>query len=292
MNTLVSILYTGVVLSSIFAISSVGLALIYGALRFLNLAHGAFFVVGGYAAWAAAAWLGWPLEGGIVVAALVGALLGLVMYALILKPLIGSDRWATATIIASVGLAIVIEAGVLAGFGPRMKTLPPAIEGGLAVGTTVITYNAVAIGLAAVLLLLAINVVLQRSRAGIALRAVAENLDAACLMGISADRTFAIAVAMSCALAAMSGVLLGGFMVLRPDSGLDPMLTAIAVVVFGGLGSIKGTIVAAFIIGFLQAAVSVLLGAKWGLPAVFLFMIVMLVVRPHGLYGTPSEARI
>lgn len=292
MNSVTSILYTGLVLSSIYAISSVGLALIYGALRYLNLAHGAFFVIGGYAAWVATEWLELPLYGGIVVAASIGAISGLVMYALILRPLLGSDRWATATIIASVGLAIVIEALVLQTFGPRMKSLPLAFEGSFVLGTTVITYNGVLIGVIAVAILAVIHLLLTRSRSGIALRAVAENLDAACLMGISADRIYAIAVAVSCGLASVSGVLLGGFMVLKPDSGLDPMLIAIAVVVFGGLGSIKGTIVAAYVIGFLQAVVSVLLGAKWGLPAVFIFMILMLVVRPHGLYGTPSEARL
>lgn len=291
-NYLVSILYTGVVLGSIFAISAVGLALIYGTLRFLNLAHGGFILIGGYTAWLVADQAELPIAAGLAAALVSGAIIGLFAYFLILRPLLGSPRWPTATIIASVGLAIVIEALILLVFGPRLKSLPPAIDGKLIVGTTVVTYNAVLIGITAVALLAATHVFLKSSRSGIAVRAVAENLDASYLMGIHAGRIFAITAAISGALAAAAGVLLGSFMLLRPGGGLDPMLTAIAVVVFGGLGSTKGTVIAAYVIGFIQAAVAAVFGVKWGLPALFAFMIVVLIFRPYGLYGTPEETRV
>jgi branched-chain amino acid transport system permease protein len=111
-------------------------------------------------------------------------------------------------------------------------------------------------------------------------------------MGIPSGRVFASTVAIAGALATAAGVLLGSFYLLRPSGGLDPMMTAIVVVVFGGLGSIPGTIVAAYIIGFLQAGVSVFLGVKWASPALFAFMILVLIVRPYGLYGRPEDVRV
>ena len=294
MNTAFAIFYTGIVLGSIFAASAVGLALIYGALRFLNLAHGGFLVIGGYVAWFVADELGLPLYVGLFVAIGAGVLVGLFTYFALLRPLlgVGSPRWDIATIMASIGLAIVIEALILLIFGPRLKALPPAIDGTIALGTTVIRYNALFVGVVAIAILVATNYFLKTARSGIALRAVAEDVNAAYLMGIPAGRVFAVTVAIGAALATAAGVLLGSFYLLRPHGGLDPMLTAIVVIVFGGLGSIKGTIIAAFIVGFLQAAVAVLFGIKWALPALFAFMIVMLIFRPYGLYGTPEEARI
>ena len=294
MNTFVPILYTGVVLGSIFAACSVGLALLYGTLRFLNLAHGGFLVIGGYVAWYVTSKLGMPFAVGFLVAGVVGMGVGLFTYIVILRPLlgIGSPRWDVATIIASVGMAIVIEALVLQIFGPRLKSLPAAVDGAFAVGVTVIRYNALFVGLLAIAILIVTNWFLKNTRNGIALRAVASDINTANLIGIPGRKIFAVTVAVSSALTTTAGVLLGSFYFLRPDSGQNPMLTAIVVVVFGGLGSIRGAIAAAYIIGFVQAAVSVLFGVKWAMPALFSFMIIMLIFRPYGLYGKPDEARI
>lgn len=294
MNTAVSIVYTGFVLGSIFATSAVGLALMYGTLRFLNLAHGGFLIVGGYVAWLVADRLGVPFYFAMVIATVAGAGLGLLTYFSMLRPLlgVGSPRWDIATIMASVGLAIIIEAVILLVFGPRLKSLPPAIDGKIIVGTIVVQYNALFIGVLAVLILVVTHWFLKSSRSGIALRAVAENVQAAYLMGIPSGRVFASTVAIAGALATAAGVLLGSFYLLRPSGGLDPMMTAIVVVVFGGLGSIPGTIVAAYIIGMLQAAVSVFLGVKWASPVLFAFMILVLIVRPYGLYGRPEDVRV
>ncbi|HIM73105.1 MAG TPA: branched-chain amino acid ABC transporter permease [Alphaproteobacteria bacterium] len=294
MNTFVPILYTGVVLGSIFAACSVGLALLYGTLRFLNLAHGGFLVIGGYVAWYVTSKLGMPFSVGFLVAGVVGMGVGLFTYIVILRPLlgIGSPRWDIATIIASVGMAIVIEALVLQIFGPRLKSLPAAVDGAFAVGVTVIRYNALFVGLLAIAILIVTNWFLKNTRNGIALRAVASDINTANLIGIPGRKIFAVTVAVSSALTTTAGVLLGSFYFLRPDSGQNPMLTAIVVVVFGGLGSIRGAIAAAYIIGFVQAAVSVLFGVKWAMPALFSFMIIMLIFRPYGLYGKPDEARI
>ena len=235
-----------------------------------------------------------PFSVGFLIAGVVGMGVGLFTYIIILRPLlgIGSPRWDIATIIASVGMAIVIEASVLEIFGPRLKSLPAAVDGAFAVGFTVIRYNALFVGLLAIGILVMTNWYLKNTKNGIALRAVASDINTAYLMGIPGRKIFAVTVAISSALTTTAGVLLGSFYFLRPDSGQNPMLTAIVVVVFGGLGSIRGAIAAAYIIGFLQATVSVVFGVKWAMPALFAFMIIVLIFRPYGLYGKPDEARI
>ena len=224
MNTFVPILYTGVVLGSIFAACSVGLALLYGTLRFLNLAHGGFLVIGGYVAWYVTSKLGMPFAVGFLVAGVVGMGVGLFTYIVILRPLlgIGSPRWDIATIIASVGMAIVIEALVLQIFGPRLKSLPAAVDGAFAVGVTVIRYNALFVGLLAIAILIVTNWFLKNTRNGIALRAVASDINTANLIGIPGRKIFAVTVAVSSALTTTAGVLLGSFLFSSPRQRAKP----------------------------------------------------------------------
>ena len=159
LNTSIAIVYTAFVLGSIFAASSVSLSLIYGTMRFLNLAHGSFLVIGGYVAWVFANYFGLPLYLAILFATGFGFALGLFTYLIMLKPLlgIGSPKWDIATIIASVGLAIFLEAAILELFGPRLKALPHAIQGSIIIGTTVIRYNALFIGAVAIIILAITN---------------------------------------------------------------------------------------------------------------------------------------
>ena len=180
-------------------------------MRFLNLAHGSFLVIGGYVAWVFANYFGLPLYLAILFATGFGFALGLFTYLIMLKPLlgIGSPKWDIATIIASEGLAIFLEAAILELFGPRLKALPHAIQGSIIIGTTVIRYNALFIGAVAIIILAVTNWYLNNSRNGIALRAVASDVNAAYLMGIPSKKMFASAVAISGALATSAGALLG-----------------------------------------------------------------------------------
>jgi branched-chain amino acid transport system permease protein len=117
-------------------------------------------------------------------------------------------------------------------------------------------------------------------------------MDAARLTGVPARTAFLIVMCISAALAGLAGVLLSSIFYLAPTSGFVPMVKALVVTIFGGLGSVKGTIWAAYIIGFLEAALQVYLGASWALPGLFLFMIVMLTVRPNGLFGLGEVRRL
>src|SRR5262249_37078405 len=160
------------------------------------------------------------------------------------------------------------------------KQLPPVVDGGFKVGTTLISYQGLVVIGAAVVCLLLMTIFLRASRLGLAIRAISQNMDAAKLMGIPIVPAFVVVMVVS---AALAGVLLGSILFFTPSGGFTPMLMAMVVTIFGGLGSVGGTIWAAYIIGLMESFLAVYVGPSWALPGIFLFMIAMLVIRPNGL---------
>jgi branched-chain amino acid transport system permease protein len=291
--SLVQSIISGLLLGSIYALMALGLTLIYGALRMLNLSHGALFMFGGYVAWIITLYLELPLLIGLVIAFIIIAVIGLSLHPLIIKPLLRSPGWEMTTIIATLGISIVFENMALLAFGPRRKTVPSIISGQMTIyGGVVVTYHEIVVAAVAVASLVIMGIFLKRSRHGLAVLAVAQNQDAAYLMGVSVYRIFALVLAVSSGLAAIGGGLLASFYVLSPTVGGTPQLKALLVTIFGGLGSVKGTIYAAYIVGLMEALVSLYFGGKWALPFLFVFMILVLIVRPSGLFGMSEEVRL
>jgi branched-chain amino acid transport system permease protein len=141
-------------------------------------------------------------------------------------------------------------------------------------------------------IMLGIGFVLARSRWGVALRAVAQDIDAARLMGVPVRKMFPVVMGFASALAGVAGVFLGAEFFASPTAGDQPLLIALIVVIFGGLGSLPGTVYAAYLIGLIQAASSTLISTTWSLPILYGVILVVLVIRPQGLLGRPMEARL
>jgi branched-chain amino acid transport system permease protein len=290
---LVQSIFSGLLLGSIYALMALGLTLIYGTLRMLNLSHGALFMLGGYVAWVAISLLGLPVLVGLLLAFVLISAIGLSMYPVIINPLLRAPGWEMTTIIATLGLSIVFENAALLIFGPRRKAVPAVIEGHTTIFSgVVVTYHELVVIGVAVASLITVWIFLKRSRHGLAVIAVAQNRDAAYLMGVSVYRIFGLVLAVSSGMAAIGGVLLSSFYFLSPPVGGIPQLKALLIIILGGLGSIKGTIHAAYIVGLMEALVSLYFGAKWALPALFIFMMMVLIVRPSGLYGMSEEVRL
>mgnify|MGYP005847542777 CR=1 FL=1 len=284
---------SGLLLGSIYALMALGLTLIYGAMRMLNLSHGTLFMFGGYIAWMITYYLGLPLLVGLVVAFILISLIGVSLHPLIIKPLLKSYGWEMNTIIATLGVSIVFENLALLAFGPRRKTVPLIIEGQMIVyNSVVVSYHEIVVGAVAIASLIAMAIFLKRSRHGLAILAVAQNRDAAYLMGVNVFQIFALVLAVSSGLAAISGGLLASFYFLSPTVGGIPQLKALLVTIFGGLGSVKGTVYATYIVGLMEALVSLYLGGKWALPFLFVFMILVLIIKPSGLFGLREEVRL
>ncbi len=289
---LLQTIYSGLVLGSMYALMAVGLTLIWGSLRVLNLAHGALMMIGAYASWVVAEWLYLPPVLGLPLSFVALALIGCVLYRLLLGPLMCQPEGETNAFIATAGLALALESLALIVFGPRNKAQPFALEGTFQLANVSISYQHLLILAVAAVTLFLLDAFLRYGRAGLAIRATAQQPDAAQLMGIRRDTVFLLVLGLSSGLAAISGVLLSSIYFIAPTFGFHPMLKAFIVCIFGGLGNIRGTLYAAFIIGMTEALVSLFLGVRYALPVMFGLVIVVLIFRPHGLFGKREVVRL
>jgi branched-subunit amino acid ABC-type transport system permease component len=286
---------SGLVMGSIYALMTVGMTLIYGTLRTLNMALGAMVMIGGYAAWVLFDALGWGPFAGIVAAAIVTFVFGVLIQQVAVRPLIGRSGFdfEMTAFISTFALAIVLSNLALRLYGARNQAVPPVVRGRLQLMDGVsVSYHSLVLAAVAVGALIALGVFLSKTRYGLGISAVAQQLDAARLMGIPVNRVYNLTMGVSSALAGVAGVLLASVFFVSPNSGDLPLLKALIVAIFGGLGSVRGTIAAAYIIGLLEALISLYLGVKWSLPLLFVVIIVVLLIRPTGLYGKPEEARL
>ncbi len=282
----------GVLFGSVYGLMALGLTLIWGSLRLLNLAHGALYLVGAYAALAAIMVLQLPIAAAALLGVAAAALAGYLMHVIFIRPVLGKPGFDNATLIATIGLSIAAQAAALLVFGPAVKVIPEVLPGSFSLADTVISAQGLIVIATAVVLFAVVNLLLKYSRRGMAIRAVSQQMEAASLMAVPVGETYAIVMVVSSALAGLAGVLLSSFFYLSPTSGFNPMIQALIVTIFGGLGSMRGTIVAAYLVGALESFLEVYLGAAWALPGVFLFIIVVLILRPNGLYGLAEARRL
>lgn len=292
MSDLIQAVWGGILFGSVYGLMAIGLTLIWGAVRLLNLAHGALFVVGAYAAWTVINVLGFPLLVAILFAVVAASIVGYLMHFTVVRPLLGRPGWDSASIIATVGVGIALQAAILLLYGPQVKQIPALIPGSTVISSVRFSYQGMIILVVAAISLTTLFLYLRSSRRGMAIRAVSLHMDAASLMGVPVERTYGLVMIISAGLAGLAGVLISAILFLSPTSGFTPMIVALLVTIFGGLGSVKGTIVAAYLIGLLESSVQVYIGGSYALPIVFLFIIGMLIVRPSGLYGVPEAQRL
>jgi branched-subunit amino acid ABC-type transport system permease component len=291
LQTLVSTIVQG----SILALITIGMSLVYGTLRVLNMAQGVMVMVGGMAAYVFVAQWGLPVWASLVFAAVVAFALGALTYLTAVRPLLGRPGidFEMTAFISTFAIATIVQSIVLAVFGPRQKPFPELISGRLDLMSGVsITYHSMLMAAVAVIALLGLGMFLTRSRYGLAIIAVAQNIDAARLLGIPATRVYVLTIGIAAALAGVAGVLLAPVYFVYPNAGDLPLLQAMIVAIFAGLGSVRGTIIAAYIIGFVQAAVSIFWSSTYSLPVLYAVILVVLLVRPWGIDGKPQEARL
>jgi branched-chain amino acid transport system permease protein len=294
MQSLFQAVYSGILYGSVYGLMAIGLTLIWGSLRMLNLAHGSLYLSGAYIAFALVNWkvVHLPLLVSFGLAVVGAGAVGFLIQFLMVDRILGKPGWDTASLIVTVGASIMVQSAALLIFGAQRKLMPTLVEGQFRIGTVLINNHRLLIIGLAVVSLIALSLFLRRTRYGLAIQAVSQHMDAARLMGIPVRSTFWIVMFISAALAGLAGVLLSSVFELSPTAGYNPMARALVVTIFGGLGSVKGTIWAAFIIGLLESFLQVYAGAGWALPGLFGFMIVMLIIRPNGLFGLGEMQRL
>lgn len=280
-----STLISGLVLGSLYALMASGLSVIWTTLGVFNFSHGALMMFGAYVAWTVSEALGYGLLPGMLSAIIVTALIGVFIERFLVRPFYGNPNMLLITVMTTLAAMIILEKGSQMIWGPRLKQLPRLIEGDLAVFDAVVSNHEALIVVLAPTILLLLWAFLSRTSSGRSLRAVGQNQNSAALIGIDVPRAFMTAFAVSAALAGLTGTLLASIRFITPGMGAEPLVKAMIVVIFGGLGSLGATIGAAFVIGFLEAFLVHAVGLYWTPACLFLIMIIVLVIRPSGLFG-------
>jgi branched-subunit amino acid ABC-type transport system permease component len=292
---LVSILVSTVVLGSIYGLVAIGMTLIYGILRVLDMSQGSMVMVGGFVGWAVMTSAGLSPVVAIVAAFAATFALGVLTQLVSVQPLLGRRGvdFEMITFITTFAVAIVIANVALQIAGPAQRNVPPLVDGGVEVYDGVnLSYQSMIMAGVSIAIIAAFGLYLQRSRYGIAIRAVAQDIDAARLQGVPIRWVFPLVMGFASSLAGIAGVFLAAQFFASPGAGDQPLLIALIVVVFGGLGSLPGAIAAAYVIGLVQATASTLVGTTWSLPILYGVILLVLVVRPQGLLGRPMEVRL
>lgn len=285
----------GLSLGSIFALVSIGLAMIFGILRLINFAHGDVLMVGAFATYFYAK-TGLPFLAVAVLVMLTTAVVGVVMERVAYRPLRGAPD--VALLLTSLGVSIALENGATLAFSPQPRKFPTphgwehqiALGSGIQISVT----NVITIGVSLALMAL-LTLFVTRTQLGISMRAAAENMTAAQLMGINIDTVIVAAFAIGSALAGIAGILWSARAErLDPLMGFIPVLVAFAATVIGGFGSIPGAVIGAYLIGFGEIFLIALVPSLSGYRDAFVFgaLIIVLLVRPQGILGSTAPEKI
>jgi len=288
MIELKQIIIFGLISGGIYALLAVGFSLIFGVARIINLSHTAFYMLAGYLIYIFATTLGLNLYAAIVLSILVASLIGVLGYRFLIDPI---RRHETAILIVTLALAIIVQEALSQGFGDDRLTVPRMIDGYVQIfGIKVFNQRILALGVA-ILMLAGTWLLLMRTKLGTAIRATAQDREVANLMGMNVGRMETIAMGASIALAAIAGALVAPTFSLVPHMWMSPLVMVLAVVVLGGLGSIKGSLLGAFILGFTESAVVFLApsGSFLKEAAALTIMLIVILVRPEGLFGVSFE---
>jgi branched-chain amino acid transport system permease protein len=289
MSDFVQLTVYGLANGAVLALAALGFVLIYKATNVINFAQGELLLVGAYLFYTAFVLLRLPLAAAVAVGVAVAAVLGVAVERVALRPLIGEDP--IAVIMVTIGLAAILKAGVQMFYGTTPREMPKVLPTGSVdiAGAPVPLDRLAAVGVAAVALA-AFSAFLRWSRHGIAMRAVADDQQAALAQGISVRRIFALAWALAAVSALLGGVLLADIAEVSQNLA-NFGLIVFPVVILGGLDSVPGTIVGGAVIGLLsQYAEGVSPGASQVVPYVALVLI--LLVRPYGLFGQVRIERV
>ncbi|NPA05791.1 MAG: branched-chain amino acid ABC transporter permease [Chloroflexi bacterium] len=290
MDTFIQLTLTGLTNGAILALAALGFVLIYKASDVINFAQGEFLLIGAYLMYATIVQIGLPWTLGVLVTMVVAVLLGILIERFVLRPLIGEPI--ISVIMATIGLSSLLQAVVRIIWGSQPKAFPAFIPSTPVTifGATVGADRLWAIGIAA-LLMLFFSLFFRFSKEGIAMRAVADDQQAAMSMGISVKKVFAWAWSIAAVTAAIAGAIVANIV------GVGPHLShfglrVFPVVILGGLDSIPGAIVGGVIIGLLEAYVGGYIGGGLNQVISFVVLVLILMIRPYGLFGREIIERV
>jgi branched-chain amino acid transport system permease protein len=275
-------LLNGVSLSMVYILVALGLTLIFSILRIINFAHGEFYMMGAVVSYYLTQYGQLNYLVTIPLAFLAVGIVGIFVEKLVFAPLRSN---LLSGFIASLGLLWILQAVAVLVFGVVDKEVPGYFDGVIRVFGVVIATERLFVVVCCAVLIACLYLFLHSSKHGIALRAVAQDMEAAALQGVNVDRVSALAFGIGCALAAAAGALLAPVYIVSPFMGTLPVIKAFIIIILGGMGSLSGAVFGGFFLGILESIAPLYFPVAAVEMLGFLVVMLMLIVRPRGLFG-------
>jgi len=288
MDLLINIIISGLISGSVFALLAIGFSLIFGVARIVNIAHTAFYMLAAYCIYIVTHKMGFHPMWGMVSAIVLVTFLGIISYKLFINPIREHEG---AVLIATIALAMAFQEIMAIIFTGTYLSVPSLIKGYLVILNVKVFYQQLLTFCVALLVMAALWVFLARTKLGLAIRSTAQDREVANLMGINESRIAMMTMGVSVGLAALTGAVVVPLTILEPHMWMHPLIMMMAVVVLGGLGSLKGSFLGAYILGFAEALVVFLapMGSFLKGSVALSIMILVLLIRPEGLFGVYFE---
>ena len=279
---LVQSILNGLAAGWIYVLVALGLTLVFGIMNIVQFAHGEIYMLGAYCSYFLIKLFGFSFWEALPITVIVIGLLGIVLEKLFFRPFRGRFEL---SIIVAVGLMVLLQTTAVVGFGTDTKSMPGIFPGVLSVSGVTLSWDRLLAIVVGIILVVALFLLIQRTKMGQAMVAVSQDPYAASLQGIDVNRISVIAMVIGCALAAIAGSLMGSIFSTSPFMGTSAITKGIAVIILGGLGSIPGAIAGGLILGLIDGLVPPLLSPTMaGIVGIGVIIIVLL-FRPRGLFG-------
>ena len=285
---LIQALLWGVASGCIYILLATGLNIIFGVMKLVNFAHGQLLRIGAYIAFTVTTALGINAYIAILVAMGSVALLGVGLEWFTFRKVLGTDK--LNEIFVSLGLIYVFENAAILLWGNTAQQISSPLEGTqLFLGQISIGYDRVIAILVVIAILIALFLLLKKTKIGLAMRATSQKSTTSMLMGVNIEKIYIVTFALGAALAGAAGALYGIIFNFNPTIGALPTIKAFAIIIIGGLGSIPGAVIGGLLYGIAENTAVYFLGATWQDAIAFTLLIVVLAIRPTGIFGEKGE---
>jgi branched-chain amino acid transport system permease protein len=265
-----------------------GMVLVFSILGILNWTHGQFYMLGAFVVYYAVTAAGIPFPLSLLVSGVIVGALGMLVEKFIIERLTGPGYGLLAVTAATMALIFFFEGAAGMAFGLMAKGMATTLPGVLDMGVFSISYQKIAVIIFTLIVMVAMYIVLNRTKIGKAIRATAQQPDAASLYGVNVGWVSLIVMGIGCALAAMAGGIMGPVQSVDPFMGRIPMIMSLLAIVIGGLGSLTGAIVGGIILGLLNSVIAYKISYLSEV-VLFVLVIAILLIRPQGLFGAASK---
>nr|WP_066501398.1 branched-chain amino acid ABC transporter permease [Abyssisolibacter fermentans] len=287
-------IFDGLTLGMVYALIAVGYSLVFGILRLVNFSHGSVYAFGAHIALVVAVSMQWGIFPALLISIIATGFLGILIDKLSLKPLREKKSKPIAALITTIGVSYIIQNLLMIIFGSQSKWFPKIFNYGIIkLGSISVNSTQLFIFLVSLLLLIILTVIIQKTKVGLAMRAVEQNPKAAHLMGINVNYIVSFTFFLGGASAAIAGTLISGYyQVVYPNMGFIAGLKAFSAAVLGGIGVLYGSVIGGLVVGLSESFAVSYFGGGYRDAVAFVILILVLIIRPKGIFGKKDITKV